>query len=231
MNFRLKCFGYHLLISLLIAVLTLFIVFHLWYPSPLDEALGVADIFLLLLCIDVIIGPLLTLVVAQHGKKSLKMDLAVIGILQMLALSYGLYIVAQGRPAWLVYNNNRFEIVQAYEAVPSPDSANNELPLSFTGPIWGAVIEPLPASVKRSEAFYQQAFLQGYESALAEGRINSMPVEVLRRFNKADEVDRVLGLYPQAKGFIPITGKEKSMVVLVDDSIGELIAIVDLSPW
>lgn len=136
MKFRLLCFGSHLFVSFIIALLSLFVVFLLWYPSPLDAALGVADIFLLLLCIDVIVGPLLTLLVAKQSKKTLKMDLLVIGILQLAALSYGLYIVAQGRPVWMVYDNNRFEVVQAFEAVTQPGSSS-PFQLRLTGAQWG----------------------------------------------------------------------------------------------
>lgn len=69
MKFRFVCFGSHLFVSSFIALLAVGLVFGLWYPSPLDKALGVVNIFLLLMCIDVIIGPLLTLVVAKQGKK------------------------------------------------------------------------------------------------------------------------------------------------------------------
>ncbi|WP_331345468.1 TfpX/TfpZ family type IV pilin accessory protein [Cellvibrio sp. UBA7661] len=231
MKFRLFCFASHLLISFVIALLTVFVVFLVWYPSPLDKALGVADIFLLLLCIDVIIGPLLTLIVAKQGKKTLKMDLSIIGVLQIAALSYGLYIVAQGRPVWLVYNNNRFEVVQAYEAIANPQPSWGDFPLSLTGPIWGAVIEPVPAAVARRDAFYQAALLQKYELVANKNGSNAMPIEVLKRFNNADKVDQEAGKYPAANSYIPMIGKQKPMVVFVDKRTGEVIAIVDLAPW
>lgn len=231
MKFRLFCFVSHLLISFVLALLTVFVVFWVWYPSPLDKALGVADIFLLLLCIDVIIGPLLTLIVAKQGKKTLKMDLSIIGVLQIAALSYGLYIVAQGRPVWLVYDNNRFEVVQAYEAVKNPDSSQDDFPLSLTGPIWGAVMEPVPAGVARRDAFYQADFLQKYELVANKSRSNAMPIEVLKRFNDAHKVDQETRKYPNANSYIPMIGKQKPMVVFVDKNVGEPIAIVDLAPW
>ncbi|PUA28974.1 MAG: hypothetical protein B0W54_11290 [Cellvibrio sp. 79] len=231
MKFRFICFGSHLLISFVIALVSLYAVFELWYPSPLDEALGVTDIFLLLLCIDVILGPLLTLLVAKQGKKTLKMDLSVIGVLQVAALSYGLHIVAQGRPVWLVYNMNRFDVVQAYEAVASKDSSNNIFRLSFTGPIWGAVIDAIPTSDVGSEAFYQGAFLQEYHKVATKAGSNAIPLDVLKRFNNADNVDEVLSHYSNANGFIPMIGKQKAQVVLVNKTVGEPIAIVDLAPW
>lgn len=230
MKFRLLCFGSHLFVSFIIALLSLLLVFWLWYPSPLDKALGVADIFLLLLCIDVIVGPLLTVLVAKQGKKTLKMDFFTIGILQLAALSYGLYIVAQGRPVWMVYDNNRFEVVQAFEAVTHPDSSS-PFQLRVTGAQWGAVVASVPASISRGNAYYQQQFLQAYEAVALDAGSRAIPLEVLKRFNDPAKIDGLLSHYPEANGYIPMVAKEKALVVLVNKSVGQPIAILDASPW
>ncbi len=107
---RIKAFLMHLAVSAVIALLAVLLVFQIWYPAPLHEALGVTDIFLLLPLVDVILGPLLTLLVFKLGKKTLIMDLAVIACLQLAALGYGLWTVAEGRPAWIVYNADRFDV-------------------------------------------------------------------------------------------------------------------------
>lgn len=54
---RVKAFGIHLLASVLIALIVIMLVFYVWYPSPLHTAVGVTGIFLMLLIIDVILGP------------------------------------------------------------------------------------------------------------------------------------------------------------------------------
>lgn len=69
MSKRLKFFLGHLLISLVIAIFVMGFVFFVWYPSPLASAVGVIHIFLMLLVIDVILGPLLGLLVYKEGKK------------------------------------------------------------------------------------------------------------------------------------------------------------------
>lgn len=38
-------------------------------------------------------------------------------LIQLSALSYGLYSIAQGRPVWLVYNVDRFELVRNNEII------------------------------------------------------------------------------------------------------------------
>ena len=47
----------------------------------------------MLLAIDVILGPVLGFIVFKEGKKTLKMDLAIIIVLQLSALSYGLFSI------------------------------------------------------------------------------------------------------------------------------------------
>ena len=75
MSKRLKFFLGHLILSFLIALIVIGIVFFIWYPSPFTQAVGVTHIFLMMLAIDVIIGPILGLLVYKEGKKTLKMDL------------------------------------------------------------------------------------------------------------------------------------------------------------
>lgn len=234
MKFRLFCFGSHLFISLLIAVLSLYLVFECWYPNPLDKALGVASIFLLLLCIDIIVGPLLTLVVAKKDKKTLKTDLLTIGIIQVFALVYGLYIVTQGRPVWIIYDSGRFELVQAYEAViqseerPSPSAFR----LGLAGPVWGNVTDQLPDSIQAGDAYYRAEFLESYdENVAAKVGAYSLPLSVLNRFNDPNKVNEILKRHPEADSFVPMAAKNKALVVLVNKEIGRPIEIVDLSPW
>ncbi len=59
MSKRIKFFLTHLFLSFLIGCLIVGLVFLVWYPAPLSQAVGVTQIFLMLLLIDVIVGPLL----------------------------------------------------------------------------------------------------------------------------------------------------------------------------
>ena len=117
MSKSIKFFLSHLSISLFIAILVMGLVFFVWYPAPLAQAVGVTHIFLMMLVIDVIIGPALSLLVYKEGKKSLKFDLTVIILIQVSALCYGIYSIAEGRPAWLVYTVDRFEVVRNNEII------------------------------------------------------------------------------------------------------------------
>ena len=83
MSKRLKFFLSHLSISLMIALCVVGLVFFIWYPTPLATAVGVTQIFLMMLAIDVTVGPILGFIVYKEGKKTLKMDLTVIILLSI----------------------------------------------------------------------------------------------------------------------------------------------------
>ena len=119
-NFKIKYFLSHLIVSLLIACCCLILVFYVWHPVPLAKAIGVTHIFLMMLTIDVVLGPLLILIIAKEGKKSLKFDLIVICLLQISALIYGMYNITVSRPIWITFDTMRFELVQANN-IPQED--------------------------------------------------------------------------------------------------------------
>jgi len=116
---RWRAAGLHFLISLAIAAAVVMLMLELWYPPPLFEAAGGAGLLLILVGVDVVLGPLLTLIVFRAGKPSLRFDLSVIGLVQVLALAYGCHIVALARPGFIVFVKDRFEVATAAELEPA----------------------------------------------------------------------------------------------------------------
>lgn len=109
----------HLAISVLIAVLCAALVFGVWYPYPYSQLAGGRELFALVMTVDVVIGPLLSLVVYSPTKPRAELwrDIGFIALAQAVALGYGLYSVAEARPVWLAFEGDRFRIV----AIPDID--------------------------------------------------------------------------------------------------------------
>ena len=101
----------HLSLSVFFIGLLYLIINYIWYAKPLFEIAGVVEPLKLLILIDVIIGPLLTFVVYKAGKKHLKIDLSIIALIQIAALSYGIITIYQGRPSIIVFNNGQFHFL------------------------------------------------------------------------------------------------------------------------
>ena len=116
---RWQAAGTHLLICVVIAAAVITVMLGVWYPGPLFEAAGGTGMLYILVCVDVILGPLLTLIVFKSGKRGMKFDLTVIGLVQIAALAYGVHIVFLARPAFIVFVKDRFELVIAAEQDPA----------------------------------------------------------------------------------------------------------------
>lgn len=140
---KLKAFGIHLAISLAIAALAAALVFLVWYPYPYREISGGRGLFMLIVLVDIVLGPLITLVVfnPRKSRREKWLDFGVIGLIQFLALVYGLWSVMQARPVYTIFERDHFRVVHANEIVeellPKALPAFRRLPLD--GPSWASV--------------------------------------------------------------------------------------------
>lgn len=110
----------HLVLSALVAGLAGVLVFALWYPWPYREISGGRELFALVVGVDIVIGPLITLAVFDRRKPraELRRDLVVVGLLQLAALGYGLWTVQEARPVHLVFEYDRFRVVHLADIPP-----------------------------------------------------------------------------------------------------------------
>ncbi|PKF36920.1 TfpX/TfpZ family type IV pilin accessory protein [Acinetobacter proteolyticus] len=243
MSTRIKAFLTHGLISISIALLIVCLVFFIWYPAPLAKAVGVTHIFLLMLTIDVILGPLLTLLVYKKGKKTLFFDLTVIVILQISALVYGVWTISQGRPVWLVFNVDRFDVVRINE-IDNRNITNARQEYQYPSwlyPKWVAAIAP--KNVEENNKVTFEAVFSGVDIAqrpnlytsLATQKIKiqnkAISLKELYNYNQKEDVDLILQPVSQATAFLPLKANAVDMTVLINKEKGEVIKIVDLRPW
>jgi hypothetical protein len=105
---RIKASLIHLGISTLIFLVLLFFIVFVWYPYPYFSADGGWQGIRIVAGVDMVLGPLLTLLVFKSGKPGLKMDLTVIGLLQAAALVWGVWTVHDQRTALVVFANGGF---------------------------------------------------------------------------------------------------------------------------
>jgi hypothetical protein len=115
MKFRLTAFALHLLGSATALTLVLGALYVGWYRWPgwyLASALHVVGIVVM---VDLVLGPTLTLIVASPAKphRLLARDIAMIVTVQLAALIYGGATLWVGRPLYYTFSINRLEFVQA----------------------------------------------------------------------------------------------------------------------
>ena len=149
MKFRLKAFALHVLASIGVLSLVLGGLYLGWYRWPgwyLSGALGVVPI---LIGVDVALGPLATLLIANPAKprRELARDIACIALVQLAALVYGATTLWGGRPLYYAFSEDRLQMVQAIDLRPAEiERARQENPALaphwYSRPRW--VWAPLP---------------------------------------------------------------------------------------
>jgi hypothetical protein len=129
-HFRVNAFLIHLAGSCVIAALFAALLYWKLYPYPFHIISGGLSLFALVCSVDVVLGPLLTFVVANRLKKSseLRRDFAAIICIQLLALVYGFYTAYAARPIYAVLEVDRIKIVPASEISPQ-ELAKAPMPL------------------------------------------------------------------------------------------------------
>ncbi|HVN44873.1 MAG TPA: hypothetical protein VMT66_06430 [Steroidobacteraceae bacterium] len=115
MRFRLKAFGLHLAGSATALTLVIGGMYLGWYRWPgwyLSSVLHVVGIVVL---VDLVLGPTLTLVIANPRKprRELARDIAMIVTVQLVALVYGAATLWAGRPLYYTFSVNQMDCVQA----------------------------------------------------------------------------------------------------------------------
>lgn len=240
----------HLGLSLLVAAVAASLVFFLWYPYPYREISGGRELFLIVIAVDVIMGPLLTLVVFNRGKpwKELRRDLAIIGLLQLSALGYGLWTVSVARPVHLVFEFDRFRVVHAADIAPEllEKAAPEWRQLPWLGPTLLGLRDFKDASEKTDATMMalrglslaaQPGLWQSYEKTKLEVLQKARPLaELKQRFpNRTAEIDAALAKVADsaahAWGYIPLAGRQNFWTVLLDTHSAEVLAFVPIDSF
>lgn len=115
----------HLLLSTGVLVLVASLVFAIWFPPPLGQLAGGMRLFWTIVGVDLVCGPLLTLLLYRTTKTrlALAVDFSLIALLQLAALGYGLHTLAHARPLAQVFEVDRFRLV-SYADIAEPDLPN-----------------------------------------------------------------------------------------------------------
>lgn len=239
----------HFGISVLIIFIIGIVLLNTWYPLNFITVSGGLYLMTILAVVDACIGPLLTTIVFKTGKPSLKFDLTVIVLLQIIAMGYGLYSIYLARPVFLLFAVDRFELINAAE-IMDKDLAEAKYPefrtLSITGPVIGAIQKSNDPQVRKQALFewlpqgldyknfpkYYVPYIIMAKEAVAKGKTHDTwkpldkPAHLI-----LDDYLRQHNLQSSHIKLLPLSGKRTDKTILIDSTSGVIRGIVNIDPW
>jgi len=242
---KIKAFFSHLGISTVIFLAVLFLIIFEWYPPPFFSTDGGWQGIRIMVGVDLVLGPLLTLSVFKPGKPGLKFDLTVIGIIQACALSWGIWTIHHERPFGAVYAENYFSTVTGYE-VSSYDKTKEKLKkLGDKAPYW--IFSNLPRNPDALQKIRLDAIHSGrpmFQLSEYYGPINSVALREI----KAQAIDMQKWLKGKAAAkqryqafmrnhgqqahliFLPWHARKKYKIVVLNADTGKYAGTLDITP-
>jgi len=247
MKFRLKAFSLHLLGSATTLTLILGTLYFGWYRWPGLHLADATAVVVVLVGVDVVLGPLMTFIIASKSKarRVLARDIGIIVAVQICALVYGSTSLWNGRPLYYAFSVNELQMVQAYD-IDSQEAElgrqqNGELaPHWYSTPRW--IWAPLPADPEEAgkivsgtiagadDVTSMPRYFKRWEQGLTELRAQLKRVDDVAYFSRGEKAKlkkrlQAAGFAPDQLNTMPLTGRGKPLLAVFDLANLKIIGI------
>ena len=247
MRFRLKLFSLHLLSSATVLTLVLGSLYLGWYRWPGWYLTDVTRVIVVMVCVDVVLGPTLTFIIANQKKlrRELTRDIGIIVALQLCALTYGSVQLWNGRPLYYAFSENVLQLVQAYDIDPSEAKLGREqnpglAPHWYSLPRW--IWAPLPQDPDERKKIFGAAISGGddvismpryfkrWEEGLPSLRSQLKKVDNVAYFAKSEKKKlkdkmRAAGMADDQPDTMPLTGRGHPLLAVIDPASLKITAV------
>ena len=238
----------HLAASAAALGLILGVLYAGWYHWPGWYLADAAPVFAVLIGVDLVAGPLLTMVVASPAKSrgELSRDIGVIAAIQLFALGYGCIQLWNGRILYYAFSEGVLQSVQAYDisAAQAALGAQNNPALAphwYSLPRW--IWAPLPADPKErdkvlgavtsggEDVISLPVYYQPWQAGLPALRAQLTPLDGARMFFPRDrkilrEKMRALDLSAEEPVCMTFLGRRHPLLAVFDPQTLQLKAML-----
>jgi len=228
-------------------LLAFLMVRFLWFPSGYFALSGVTKLFLILVAVNFVVGPVLSTILFKPGKWGLKFDLVVVACVELVILTWGLAEIHERRPAFAVFAVDRFEAVSRSE-VDLSQLANSGLDAA-TGFAPQLIYAELPTDVDVMNQLIDDTVFLGKKDIDRRPEFWK-PYATGMRFLKAAvlPLSDFLSLQDQRAGviqrwldrndaqavdyaYLPIQAWSADGVIILHADIGYPVAVLAIDPW
>jgi hypothetical protein len=247
MRFRFTAFAWHLAGSASALTLTLGLLYLGWYHWPGWYLADMPAVLAIMVGVDVVLGPLLTLIVANPAKtrRALSRDVGAIVLVQLMAFGYGVTTLWHGRPLYYAFSVNCLSMVQAQDIELDP--AATGVQDSELAPHWNSlprwIWAPLPDNSEEADKIVRSAIQGGFDvtarpayykpwaSGAKELRSQLKRVDDIKFFSLKEQAllkqrMSALGLAPDRANAIALTGRKRPLLAVFDPSNLRFLAYI-----
>lgn len=244
---KFTAFFIHALVSSVVIGVAAYLVFFVFYPGLLSEISAGARIFALLVIVELVLGPTLSLVVFNpiKSRRELFQDYSLIGLVQFSALMFGLYSAFLARPVYMVFVKDRFEVVtpadlgvgvlRQHGMLWQVITAEGSL---FRGVEFPSDVEKLNdilfSAVDGKDIQYMPEYYKIYDAEHAYR--SGVPIKTLIEDAKAEKspsykiFESLLDTCSQCRG-VPLMGYDRVWTAVLNKGVEIPIAYVDFDPF
>lgn len=244
---RIEVFRGRLAPTVLVLLLACAIIRLLWFPGAYYSLAGIGNLVLIMIGVNLVIGPGLTTFVYRPGKPGLLADVLVIAAMELAGLALGMHAIYQRQPLYTVFAVDRFEVVARSEFRPddltrpelrgkpghAPRLAYAEMPADADeyDRLLDAVLFLGEPDIDRRPAYWR-TYPEGVAmvrdksrplaNLLADGDPRSGAVANWLRRNEAQAADYA---------YLPVRGRATDAALILHADIGYPVGILPVDPW
>ncbi len=244
---KLRAFTIHLTASAVVFLAFLSVMLLVWYPGPYFEVDGGWTVLKILISVDLVLGPLLTLILFRPGKWGLKFDMTCIVVMQLGALLYGGMVIYQQRPAFIVFVVDRFTTIPTSEIDPAQLKYPELQHPAGTRPFLAQANFPEDPKARQELMFavlgghakdieFHPELYAPYRPDLQHLRTRGIDIQqIMARGAEAKQaIERFVsrqGGRPEDYLYLPLKGKNKDIVLALSPRDGMPVGFISISPW
>ena len=214
--FRFKALAIHLLVSFFVIATIVAVSVFIWFPYPYYVIDGTLRALLIIFCVDIVIGPIITFVVSNNQKsyRELIFDFSIVLALQVSALVFGISEVYKQRVVALMYLEGQFHMV-ATSSVPESDPVPEvgEFEGVHYGQLAYADFDELSEDERQAKMYSPSAYVPLSKQAIE-----------LYTFSKQSVPTKLLAQYGEDVYYKMIAGKNQNGIAVINRDM-QIIAV------
>jgi hypothetical protein len=228
-------------------LLAFVVIRFMWFPDGYFQIFGIAKLFLILVAVNLVVGPGLSTLLYKPGKRGLRFDLIVVACIEIAILGVAMHEILERRPVFTVFAVDRFEAVTVSE-VDTDSLRNSQLVLPH-GLMPRLIYAELPTDMDVMSRLIDETVILGmqdidrrpefwkpYGQGMSFIKGAAKPLSALSSLNdvRAESIKRWLARQELSANdyvYLPIQGRTADGMIILHADIGYPVDVLAIDVW